>query len=84
MQRRQRLYYFCQFIGIFSIDENEDGDEDEDGDVEENKKIRWQPRRASAGPIVAILLAIFLAVTVDRVSFPCMKFFNLENIRKKT
>ena len=58
-------------------DENEDN-----GDVEENKKIRWQPRRASAGPIVAILLAIFLAVTVDRVSFPGMKFFNLENIRK--
>ena len=51
--------------------------------MEENKKIRWRPRRASAGPIVAILLAIFLAVTVDRVSFPGMKLFNLENIRKK-
>ena len=69
--------FLSVYWNIFN-DENEDN-----GDVEENKKIRWRPRRASAGPIVAILLAIFLAVTVDRVSFPGMKFFNLENIRKK-
>ena len=60
--------FLSVYWNIFN-DENEDN-----GDMEENKKIRWRPRRASAGPIVAILLAIFLAVTVDRVSFPCMKF----------
>ena len=65
------------FLSVYWNIFNEDN-----GDVEENKKIRWRPRRASAGPIVAILLAIFLAVTVDRVSFPGMTFFNLENIRK--